>query len=201
MKENGNKFLESQRVVTDEIFTSGDKTLKMKYPLFTQQQWIKNELFNNINRIIAEGSFVKEVDVYRYVLKNLCYDVKVDEDGRSIESQMSGIDNYDDNDLMDLLFNGKYTIKRLRWRIDDLLAELLEDALSEIKNSTRGVNLSIEFAKIKSEESIAMNKLNDFLVKNNIDISKIENAKDKEEALEIIKELFENINIKENLSK
>ena len=118
MKEYRNKFLDNETVTNDKIYTSksGSEIVTLMYPNNAQKTWIKNKLYENRFRIMENaGLLSKETEVYRYILKNLC--------------NLDGISKYDDIELMDILTNGRVYAKRLKNKIDDLMYELLDDAI------------------------------------------------------------------------
>ena len=103
MKEYRNKFLDNETITNDKIYTSksGSEIVTLMYPNNTQKTWIKNKLYENRFRIMENaGLLSKEIEVYRYILKNLC--------------NLDGISKYDDIELMDILTNGKVYAKRLK---------------------------------------------------------------------------------------
>ena len=185
MKENGNKFLENEIRKTDVLLTtkSGEEQITLVYPNLQQSSWIKNELYNNRFRIMENGGlFTQEVNIYRYILKNLC--------------DMDNLNKYSDIELMDILTNGKLNVKRLKNRIDDLMYELFYDIIEENKVSVNALESTLLLIDSCNDEVKTNRLLEKVLKDNNVDVDDVDT---KEQIYNKIKELVNNI--KENLSK
>lgn len=167
MKEYRNKFLDNETVTKDRIYTSksGSEIVTLMYPNNAQKTWIKNKLYENRFRIMENaGLLSKETEVYRYILKNLC--------------NLDGISKYDDIELMDILTNGRVYAKRLKNKIDDLMYELLDDAIAESKVSINALNTTLSLIDVANDEYNTNKLLDNILNKFDIDTSDVKTVED-----------------------
>ena len=167
MKEYRNKFLDNETVTNDKIYTSksGSEIVTLMYPNNAQKTWIKNKLYENRFRIMENaGLLSKETEVYRYILKNLC--------------NLDGISKYDDIELMDILTNGRVYAKRLKNKIDDLMYELLDDAIAESKVSINALNTTLSLIDVANDEYNTNKLLDNILNKFDIDTSDVKTVED-----------------------
>ena len=167
MKEYRNKFLDNETVTNDKIYTSksGSEIVTLMYPNNAQKTWIKNKLYENRFRIMENaGLLSKEIEVYRYILKNLC--------------NLDGISKYDDIELMDILTNGRVYAKRLKNKIDDLMYELLDDAIAESKVSINALNTTLSLIDVANDEYNTNKLLDNILNKFDIDTSDVKTVED-----------------------
>ena len=167
MKEYRNKFLDNETVTNDKIYTSksGSEIVTLMYPNNAQKTWIKNKLYENRFRIMENaGLLSKEIEVYRYILKNLC--------------NLDGISKYDDIELMDILTNGRVYAKRLKNKIDDLMYELLDDAIAESKVSINALNTTLSLIDVGNDEYNTSKLLDNILNKFDIDTSDVKTVED-----------------------
>ena len=179
MKEYRNKFLDNETVTNDKIYTSksGSEIVTLMYPNNAQKTWIKNKLYENRFRIMENaGLLSKEIEVYRYILKNLC--------------NLDGISKYDDIELMDILTNGRVYAKRLKNKIDDLMYELLDDAIAESKVSINALNTTLSLIDVANDEYNTSKLLEKTFKDNNIDIKDVKTNEDIKNKIE---ELVNNI--------
>ena len=179
MKEYRNKFLDNETITKDKIYTSksGSEIVTLMYPNNAQKTWIKNKLYENRFRIMENaGLLSKETEVYRYILKNLC--------------NLDGISKYDDIELMDILTNGRVYAKRLKNNIDDLMYELLDDAIAESKVSINALNTTLSLIDVANDEYNANKLLEKTFKDNNIDIKDVKTNEDIKNKIE---ELVNNI--------
>ena len=181
MKEYRNKFLDNETITKDKIYTSksGSEIVTLMYPNNAQKTWIKNKLYENRFRIMENaGLLSKETEVYRYILKNLC--------------NLDGISKYDDIELMDILTNGRVYAKRLKNKIDDLMYELLDDAIAESKVSINALNTTLSLIDVANDEYNTNKLLDNILNKFDIDTSDVKTVEDVKLKIEELTNNIEN---------
>lgn len=172
-----NKFLENERI-KEVIYTvrSGKEQIVFKYPNLTQKRYIKDMLDKNKERIIKNNfTLTHEVEIYRYIMKNLC--------------GMDGLEDYSDIELMNLL-NQKRNVKILRTKMENLTYELFEEVLNEQEKELEILNITLKIIDNNNKEKNIEDLMYKVFKDNGIDIT---NVDDRELTLTKIKELSDKI--------